>query len=105
MAIVFLDSTLSGIAVGDRNSVPAVATITERMILLLDIDGMLAGDEGVARRSPRCRPRAEVITIQPLLAQLLIQQKARFLLCTIGGECAGPDTFRRCAKYSADSPR
>ncbi|GFE82676.1 chemotaxis protein CheW [Steroidobacter agaridevorans] len=40
--------TPSGITLGDRNSVPALATLGERMILLLDIDGMLAADEGVA---------------------------------------------------------
>lgn len=43
-----IQKTPSGITIGDRNSVPALATIGERMILLLDIDGMLAADEGVA---------------------------------------------------------
>jgi purine-binding chemotaxis protein CheW len=43
-----VQATPSGITVGDRNSVPALATLGERMILLLDIDGMLAADETVA---------------------------------------------------------
>nr|WP_298723206.1 chemotaxis protein CheW [uncultured Steroidobacter sp.] len=40
--------TPSGITISDRNCVPALATRGECMILLLDIDGMLAADEGVA---------------------------------------------------------
>jgi purine-binding chemotaxis protein CheW len=43
-----VQATPSGITVSDRNSIPALATLGERMILLLDIDGMLAPDEGVA---------------------------------------------------------
>ncbi|HWK51903.1 MAG TPA: chemotaxis protein CheW [Steroidobacter sp.] len=43
-----VQATPSGITVSDRNCVPALATLGERMILLLDIDGMLAADEGVA---------------------------------------------------------
>jgi purine-binding chemotaxis protein CheW len=30
---------------GERRSVPSLATLGERMVLLLDIDGMLAGEE------------------------------------------------------------
>ncbi|WP_116810721.1 chemotaxis protein CheW [Steroidobacter cummioxidans] len=43
-----VQATPSGITISDRNCVPALATLGERMILLLDIDGMLAADEGVA---------------------------------------------------------
>ena len=43
-----VQATPSGITLGDRNCVPALATLGERMILLLDIDGMLAPDLGVA---------------------------------------------------------
>ncbi|MBL8266119.1 chemotaxis protein CheW [Steroidobacter sp.] len=41
-------ATPPGITLSDRNSVPALATLGERMVLLLDVDGMLAGDSGVA---------------------------------------------------------
>ncbi|WP_157994424.1 hypothetical protein [Peristeroidobacter agariperforans] len=43
-----MQATPSGITLSDRNFVPALATLGERMILLLDIDVMLAADEGVA---------------------------------------------------------
>lgn len=38
----------TGITLTDRSSVPALATIGDRMVLLLDIDGMLAADAAVA---------------------------------------------------------
>lgn len=41
-------ATPPGITFSDRNSVPALATLGDRMVLLLDVDGMLAGDAGVA---------------------------------------------------------
>ena len=43
-----IQATPSGVGCGDQRSVPALATLGERMILLLDIDGMLIGDQNVA---------------------------------------------------------
>jgi purine-binding chemotaxis protein CheW len=41
-------ATPSGLGSGDQRAVPALATLGDRMVLLLDIDGMLSSDEGMA---------------------------------------------------------